>query len=303
MRFGLGTLLLPAYLTFAPGPGLAAASEQIGSAVVVVNRVTAEIARDVRTLQMGDDVRQNEVIEVSADGLGELKLKDDTKVALGPGSRLLLDKFVYDAEKTSGSIVINFVKGAFRFATGIASKPSYTIRVPNASITVRGTIFDVYIEQNNVVWLLLHEGSVRVCNDRGQCRILGEAGKLIRISDGGAVGNPSRWTSLPGRQNVAFDNAFPFVVRAPQFDPAPIFTREAILLGRFPRPPRGTGPNVPESPPGNTGDRGHYSGPKKTIITKQTVRGPRRISNRAITIGKDWKSQGRKAGTFRDRNR
>jgi len=51
-------------------------------------------------------------------------------VALGPGSRLLLDKFVYDPQKGSGTIVLNLVKGAFRFVTGIASKPSYLIRVP-----------------------------------------------------------------------------------------------------------------------------------------------------------------------------
>jgi len=82
-------------------------------------------------------------------------------VALGPGSRLLLDKFVYDPQKGSGTIVLNLVKGAFRFVTGIASKPSYLIRVPNASITVRGTIFDIYIQENNVVWLLCTKAPCR----------------------------------------------------------------------------------------------------------------------------------------------
>ena len=151
------------------------------------------------------------------------------------------------SEKSRGSIVLDLVKGSFRFVTGLATKPSYLVRVPNASITVRGTIFDVYVQANNIVWLLLHEGTVRVCNDRGRCRVLDEPGRLIRISDGD-VGPPSRWTSLPGRQNIVFDTAFPFIGSAPQFGPASPITREAILTGRDLRPPRsGRGNN--DDPP------------------------------------------------------
>ena len=56
-------------------------------------------------------------------GKGEFRLNDDTKLALGPGSRLVLDKFVYDSDKKAGSIVLDLTKGAFRFITGVASKP------------------------------------------------------------------------------------------------------------------------------------------------------------------------------------
>jgi len=289
MRFGQGVLLLHTLLALMAGSAVAATSEPIGSTVVVVNLVTAEIARDIRTLRTGDDVRQNEVIEVSTDGLSELKLKDDTKLALGPGARLLLDKFVYDGERTNGSIAINLIKGAFRFATGLAAKPSYVIRVPNASITVRGTIFDVYIQQNHVipqnngVWLLLHEGSVRVCSNRGMCRFLHEPGKLIRITDGGDVGSPSQWTALPGRQNIVFDNAFPFVVTPPRFHPAPIFTREAILLGRFPRSPNRP-PNIDSSPSRDkSGGRGSQSGPNKYVDTGKRLKHVSKGSNLTIT--------------------
>jgi hypothetical protein len=282
MRFGPGTFLLASLLTFASGPVLAQTGQPIGSTVVVVNLVTAELANEGRELQIGDNVRQDEVIEVGADGRGELKLNDETKLALGPGSRLLLDKFVYDSQKTSGTIVLNLVKGAFRFITGIASKPSYLIRVPNASITVRGTIFDVFIQPNNVVWLLLHEGSVQVCNDRGQCRVLDQPGRLIRISDGGAVGEPSRWASLPGRQNIAFDNAFPFVVAAPQFDPDPIFTRDAILLGRFipHRPRHHSDPPYKKAEPKYTGTKVTRlrHGPTRARVVTKTFSKPVHIS-------------------------
>jgi hypothetical protein len=217
-------------------PARAAAADPIGSAVTVVNMVTAQLARETRTLGTGDAVRQNEIIEVGLDASSELRLKDDTKLALGPGSRLVLDKFVYDPAQSGGSIFINLAKGAFRFVTGVAEKPAYVIRVPAASITVRGTIFDVYVQESGQSWLLLHEGAVRICNDRGTCRDHDEPGKIIPITEGGGVGKPSRWTSLPGVQKVAFDDAFPFVASPPSVDPKPVFSRDDIVGDKAAKP-------------------------------------------------------------------
>lgn len=260
MRISLGTLLLGSSLACLAGPAVGQTGAPIGSTVLVVNRVTAELAREARTLRIGDDVRQDEVIEVAPNGRGELKLNDETKLALGPGSRMLLDKFVYDAQQTNGSIIMNLVKGTFRFITGIATKPSYLIRVPNASITVRGTIFDLNILDNGEVWALLIEGALEACVDGGACRVLDQPGMIVRIS-GGNVGQPTRWTSLPRRRNASFDQAFPFVTQAPQVDPVPIFTREAILLGRFPQRPR---------QPGGTHDTGRYPSQKTDSTPSKT---------------------------------
>jgi hypothetical protein len=68
-------------------------AEPIGSAVRIVNKVTGSLDQQRHDLTVGDNVSQNEAIEVASDALGELKLRDDTKLALGPGSRLVLDKF------------------------------------------------------------------------------------------------------------------------------------------------------------------------------------------------------------------
>jgi hypothetical protein len=216
--------------------GLEAAPQQpIGSALVVVNLVTAEFNRDTRTLQNGDRVHQDENIEVGTDASSEFKLDDDTKLALGPGSHLKLDKFVYDPGKSKGSIVLDLVKGTFRFMTGVAEKPTYVIKTPAAAITVRGTIFDVYIQDDGQSWLLLIEGAIRVCNERGtQCRDLTEPGKLIRITSDGDVGSPVKWASLPGKDEKPFDDAFPFVAKPPSIDPDPVLTRDVIILGNLP---------------------------------------------------------------------
>jgi hypothetical protein len=210
--------------------------DAIGQTVVIVNQVTGEFRQSLRSLVTGDDVRQEEVIAAAPDSIAELMLRDQTKLAIGPGARLTLDRFVYDPNKTSGAIILNLLKGGFRFITGVAAKPFYSIRTPVAAITVRGTIFDVYVEEQGPVWLLLHEGSIRVCNTRGDCRTLDDPCRLLRIGADGALQDPGTWNGLPQTREVNFTTAFPFVVTPPSIDPKPIFTREDIELGRCPEP-------------------------------------------------------------------
>src|SRR5262245_192965 len=200
-----------------PATARAESGAEIGDARTIISIVKADFDKQERELTIGDIVRQDEVIEVSQDGRGEFRLEDDTKLALGPGSRLVLDKFVYDSDKKAGSIVLDLTKGAFRFITGVASKPTYLIRTPNASITVRGTIFDLVILADNTVWLLLHEGGIEV-SSKGKCRVLDQPGQLMRVTSDGSVGVPVNWKDLPGRDAVPFDEAFPFITKSPEFE-------------------------------------------------------------------------------------
>ncbi|WP_414463135.1 FecR domain-containing protein [Hyphomicrobium sp. DY-1] len=214
-------------------PAFAASGDRIGDAVVITNIVMADFAKEERRLARGDDVRQDEIIEVNTDAQGEFKLDDDTKLALGPGSRLVLDRFVYDSDKKSGSIILNMAKGAFRFITGVATKPTYVINTPNASITVRGTIFDVYVLPDRSVWVLLHEGAIEVTGKRNVCRVLDRPGQMMHIGADGAVAGPFNWSKMPDSKAVAFDTAFPFVINTPSIDPNPLLSRAQISEANF----------------------------------------------------------------------
>jgi hypothetical protein len=237
MRISAAAVLMTAGLPLTTFNVRAASGDSIGDARTIVSVVKADFEKQERDLSVGDNVRQNEVIEVSADGKGEFRLNDDTKLALGPGSRLVLDKFVYDSDKKAGSIVLDLTKGAFRFITGVASKPTYLIRTPNASITVRGTIFDLFILPDTSVWLLLHQGAIEVTSAKSVCHVLDQPGQLLRVTSNGSVGVPVNWKGLPGHEDVPFDTAFPFVANAPQIDPVPVMERAVIVDGTFPDAP------------------------------------------------------------------
>ncbi len=228
MRRAVWALLAGTAASLAPVVAEARPGDRIGEAVLVVNQVTAELSRDVRTLITGDPVRHSEIVVAGADARTELKLDDDTKLALGPGARLRLDKFVYDPDRHKGSILVDLVKGTFRFMTGIASKPSYLIRTPTAAITVRGTIFDVFVRKNGETWVLLSEGGIEACTRSGTCRVLDKPGSILAITAAGEVGAPSCWQRFGADLDFSFDQAFPFVSRPPTIDRSPVFTRTAL---------------------------------------------------------------------------
>jgi hypothetical protein len=231
LRTFLAAIAIVAPLAAEAGPGT-----EIGDARTIISLVKADFDKEERELTVGDIVRQDEVIEVSDDGRGEFRLNDDTKLALGPGARMVLDKFVFDSDKKSGSIILDLTTGAFRFITGIASKKTYEIRTPNASITVRGTIFDVYVLPDKSSWLLLHEGAIEVASSskKKECRVLDQPGQLIRIDGDANVSEPVNWKEMPGRDAADFDVAFPFVANAPQIEPLPTTSRDGIIDAAFP---------------------------------------------------------------------
>ncbi len=226
----------------------ASAADKIGSAVRIVNKVTGEIDQQQRQLKTDDAVNQNEAIEVSSDSLGELKLNDDTKLALGPGARLVLDKFVYDPAPSTGTVSVNLLTGAFRFITGLSRKGNYQLRTPSASITVRGTIFDVYVDGAGGTWLLLLEGSVRVCNAANQCADVNNPCGVVHITPTGTLDGPIGWPAEA--RPINFATAFPFVVTPPSIDATPLFTRTAVELNQCaPKQPPAQRAEAPPSPP------------------------------------------------------
>jgi hypothetical protein len=198
----LGTLL------YCSSSSQAAEPRDIGQAIVIKNLVTAADQQDKRRLAKGDGVREQELLETQTASQGEFRLADDTKLALGPGARLVLDKFVYDPNTTSKQVLINFAVGAFRFISSSKDAVGYELKTPTATMGVRGTVFDFYLTQKGAMVVLMHKGAVDVC--AAGCKLHNNLGRLAYVTPSGKVIRRKYWDRklLPG---VTVRQAFPFL--------------------------------------------------------------------------------------------
>jgi hypothetical protein len=187
----------------------AADPRDIGEAVVIKNQVTAADAQqEKRRLAKGDAVREQELLETQTVSHGEFRLADDTKLALGPNARLVLDKFVYDPNKTGKQVLINFAVGAFRFISSSKDPTGYELKTPAATLGVRGTVFDFYVGEKGRMAVLMHKGAVDVCATA--CKLHNRIGRLVYVTNSGNVVRRRYWDRklMPG---VKIKEAFPFL--------------------------------------------------------------------------------------------
>ena len=123
----------------------ARAQQAIGSTTTAQNQVTRELAGAAGPLSVGDSVYRNEVVRTGADSLAKLVFLDSTNLAVGPTSRIVLDRFVYEGDPSAEKVAFGLAKGVFRFTTGSLDKRAYTITTPTAAIGVRGTVLDIAV--------------------------------------------------------------------------------------------------------------------------------------------------------------
>ena len=151
-------LVLAVVFSLVPGLALAAV---IGSAQSVTKEVNGRISGAERAINPGDQVVSDEAVRTGAGSATRLKFLDDTEITIGAGSTIVLDKFVFNPDKTAQSTVIKVTKGTFRFVTGQSSPENFTLQTGVATIGIRGT--DVTI----------------VCDSAGQCSVVVTSGNVL----------------------------------------------------------------------------------------------------------------------------
>ena len=99
-------------------------------------------ARRRLQLNIGKSIFFNERINTTTSGLVQVLLVDGSTFTVGPGSDLVINKFVYDPKKGTGQIAASFSKGVMRFVGGKISKQdnAVTINTPAGALAVRGCI-------------------------------------------------------------------------------------------------------------------------------------------------------------------
>jgi ferric-dicitrate binding protein FerR (iron transport regulator) len=190
--------------------GPAVAQQAIGKAIAITVNVSGANDADQRPIVKGDGVFEHEQISTDTKGTGQFELLDQTRLALGPGSSVKLDQFVYNADKKATAVVIEVGRGALRFISGKSDSRVYSIRTPAATLGVRGTAFDIYVAPDGQMAVAMINGRVEICPRGGACRMHDLVGRFLRLTPAGAFSVHDRWdAAIFG--GVAFGAALPFL--------------------------------------------------------------------------------------------
>ena len=144
------------------------AREASGTTVGVKPDAKAAGAGGLRIIEIKGPIYMGDVITTDRRGQVQIIFVDDTKFVVGANSKVTIDAFVFDANKTAQDVSISAVKGAFRFITGKSPKDNYSIRTPSMTIGVRGTAFDLAVRPGESM-VVVYEGQTNVCDSLNRC--------------------------------------------------------------------------------------------------------------------------------------
>jgi hypothetical protein len=172
------------------GSGLAtAASEvpEVGEAELVVSLVRGRLGQSTRELAIKDNVFTEEVIETDADAAARIVFLDGTELSLGPSSRMVLDRYVYDPNTGAGEMAMRMVTGVFEFASGDIPSADYDLGTPFGNLAVRGTRCAFSLKNNRMVVECMGENPEEGVSIRGQDVSAGGACLAVPPPGQGAV--------------------------------------------------------------------------------------------------------------------
>jgi FecR protein len=181
----------------------AAFAGSIGKVVAVLGSPTSSGPSGSQTLKAGSDIFEHDKISVGS-GNAQILLSDGTKLVVGPGSTLLIEKYLMRGNNTAQKVSINALRGTFRFITGRSAKSAYKIRTANATIGIRGTGFDFSVAKNTAVAVV--EGKVKLCGRRGGCLNLNAGCELGETA-------PPKLQKLVGKEKASLiTERLPFLI-------------------------------------------------------------------------------------------
>lgn len=138
MRSHHATAGLVVVMLFALSATVSAQETRIGGAQSTRNKVEGTVNGKTGDIVTGTSVYSNEVVSTGDAGVANLVFLDNSNLSVGPTSEVRLDKFVYDPSGSTGSVVIEATKGAFRFVAGSQDKRAYQIKTPFGTLGIRG---------------------------------------------------------------------------------------------------------------------------------------------------------------------
>jgi len=112
--------------------------------VGVVTKVQNQAQIGSQAAVAGTPVHMNDELRTGAGARLQVTFSDQSELTLGENARVVVDRYVFDPDKSSANVVLSATRGAFRFAGGRIEgmrKKNIVVNTPSAALAVRGTHF------------------------------------------------------------------------------------------------------------------------------------------------------------------
>ncbi len=122
----------------------------IGFVKTLTGHATVTRAGAAKPVEIAMPVYAQDQLETASDGELGITFRDDTRISLGPGSRLELPSFVFKPADSRYGFVLRLAYGTMQYLSGLTAKlapDAMSIETPTATIAVRGTHFLVRAEK------------------------------------------------------------------------------------------------------------------------------------------------------------
>lgn len=155
--------------------GIATAADPIATAVGVKPQAQTLLGVENKVLVPNEALFEGQTISTGPYGQVQVLFADNTKMVVGPGSTLLIQKILMRNDGTASSFAVKALGGTYRFLTGNSKKQAYQINTPTGTIGVRGTEFDFVVDPvTGETRVILFSGQAIVCAESDACVTLSE---------------------------------------------------------------------------------------------------------------------------------
>lgn len=206
MLFGRICLVLVGALFLTSG---SAGQDRLGAVADVRPQATGGFGEARVRLVRGAELREGETIVTGLNGEVQVVFSDQTKLVIGRGSSLVIERYLLRGDGTPEKFAVNALAGTFRFITGKGDKNAYRIATPTGTLGVRGTEFDFTVERGTGrTSVVLFEGGVVLCPTSGECITLTErcsVAQLVSRREANEIKREADRLKIAG-------TAFPYVV-------------------------------------------------------------------------------------------
>lgn len=122
----------------------------IGFVKTLSGHATLNRANITQQVELAMPVHAQDRLETGADGRLGVTFRDNTRISLGPDSRVDVPSFVFDPANQHYGFVVRLIFGTLQYLSGLTAKlapDAMSIETPTATIAVRGTRFLVRAEK------------------------------------------------------------------------------------------------------------------------------------------------------------